>query len=197
MTRHSGNPGLPGNRLARYSRREVAVMVTVMIAGAIGLARLSFHVMKPRPGASADGDPRRVEVERWDVAQIFIPKAFVDIAKNTREGDLPVTHEDIKTFLINLGQEKAWYAMITLAHQSDGNGVFMPAYCRPFETSVKPSEFRAVLATLQGNPPRWPQFDFSKAEISIIPEELENGDPGEGTTELIRRWELAESRAAQ
>jgi hypothetical protein len=41
------------------------------------------------------------------------------------------------------------------------------------------------LATIQGNPPDSPFVDYSKAEITIIPEELASVEPAVALPELL------------
>ena len=172
MARHPGEPNLPACRPARYPRLEVALMAAVSIVGAIGLAWLSFRVTSWRHGASADDHLRRVEPVHWEATWIFTPESFVEIAKIARERDMLDSHEDVCRCLQDRGQAKAWYAIIYRVLQSDGNVLLMPVYCRPNEAPWKAWEFQAVLATLQGNPPRLPHTDFSNVKVSIIPEKL-------------------------
>jgi hypothetical protein len=187
MPRHPGEPNLPADRPARYRRLEVALMAAVLIAGAIGLAWLSFHVTNWRHGASADDHLRRVMPVHWEATRIFTPESFVEIAKIARERGMLDSHDDVYKCLKDRGQAKAWYAIVYRVLQSDGNVVLMPIYWRPYEASGKAWEFQAVLATLQGNPPRLPLTDFSNVKVSIIPEKLASAEPSVALKELLER----------
>lgn len=192
----SWEPTLPGYKPPRLSRREMAVMAAVFIAGAIGLTWLSFHVTDPER-AVAEEDRRRVSLVRSEAIAIFIPSAFDDLAKNRSEVASLQSHEDVKACLRRRGLEKAWYAIIYRVLQSDGKLVLMPVYCRPSEPTWKPWEFRAVLDTSQGRTVRYTIVDFTKAKVSIMAEELANTEPGVAITELIRRWEGLPARTPE
>jgi hypothetical protein len=171
----------------------MAAMAAVIIAAAIGLTWLSFHVTNPERAFPGE-DRRGVHVVRFQATVIFIPSAFDALARSPSAIASLESSEDVKACSHGRGLDRAWYAIIYRALQSDGKVVPMTSYCRPFETTWKTWEFRAILAMIRGNPPRHPLVDFSEATISLIPEAIANAEPSEVITELIRRWEPAESR---
>lgn len=188
----SQEPAFSGCKPPRLSLRELAVMAVTLIAGAVGLTWLSFDVTNPERAVAAE-DRLRIGIVRSDAIAIFIPSAFGALAKSRSEVASLKTAEDVTACLQRHGLERAWYAIIYRALQSDGNVKTMPVYCRPIEQPWKPWEFRAVLETSQGSPPRNPIVDFSRAKVAIMPEETANAEPGVVINGLLRSWDLAES----
>ena len=172
----------------------MTLMAAVFIAGAIGLTRLSFRVTRPFRGPLADRKADDIYSVRSKAITIFVPSALDELARGLPDLSHIETHEDIKTCLRQRGLERTWYAIIYRQFESNGNVEVMPVSGRPFETSSRVFEFRAVLATIRGNPPHSSLVDYSEATISLIPEELANSEPGEAMADLLRSWELAQLR---
>lgn len=131
---------------------------------------------------------------RSDVDTILIPASLEDLARGLSDFDSLESHDDFKSCLQRQGLEKTWYAIIYRVIQSNGAVVVMPVYGRPFEEPSRAHEFRAVLATIRGNPPRHTYVDYSAATIGTIPEKLARSEPSEAITELLLRWDLTRSQ---
>lgn len=190
----SREPSLPRDTAHRPSRSETAAMAVLMIAGAVGLTRLSIKVTSPSRDVLAAQHAHVNQLARSEADTIFVPAALEELANGLSDIDSLEAHDDIKRLLQRQGLEKTWYAIIYRVLQADGTVVVMPVYGSPFEATERVLEFRAVLAAIRGNPPRHPYVDYSTATIGTIPEELAKSEPGKAITEVIRQWDLARSQ---
>ncbi len=186
-------PSIPGDKPPRRSRREMAMMAAAIIAGGIGLSWLTIRVTHPSRGAQPGKTDENLLI-RSEVIAIFASPALVEWARGLSDPGALESDDEIKGGLQRGGLEKAWYAIHYREFESDGNRPVMTIYTRPFETSAKAFEFRAVVATIRGHPPSYPSVDYSEATIRPIPEDLAEAEPGEAIAELMLRWELEESR---
>jgi hypothetical protein len=189
----SKEPAQPDYKSPRVDRLERAAIAVMMIVGVVGLTWLACHVSNPERGVAAEDRPGMGNIVRSEASGIFIPAAIEDLAKYRLEVAAIESHDDVKAWLQRRRMEKVWYAVVYRAVQANGRVVVMPTYCRPFETSSRTWEFRAVLAAVQGSPPLRPT-DYSTAMIYLIPEDLATADPGNVINELMQRWDIAESQ---
>jgi hypothetical protein len=178
----------------RRSRRELAVLITAAIAGSIGLAWLSISVTKPKPRSLSER--LRGNIASTEPVAMFIPAVLNRLATELPDLNQLTTHEGACTWLQQHGLEKLWYAVIYKVTESDGRVSIMPVYARPFETASRMPEFRAVIATIRGHPPRNGLVDYAGATVSQMPEELAVGEPSTAMGELVSQWQEAEERIA-
>jgi hypothetical protein len=174
---------MPSQEPVRIAARRFCVATTV-IAGVFAISRLDFHEAKPDVDVLPDGAPGSGIVDRTEVTRIWLPQGLYDLAK--REGETPAvrSHEELQTHLDRLGKGASWYVLAFRHHQADGRVTTIHQIRRPRETPQSFGEFMDAMATVAGIPPKRTELDFSKAQVSVIPDTVSTADPREIIPEL-------------
>jgi hypothetical protein len=177
--------------LRRASWGEFAILAAATVAGAIGLTCFGLHVMSPHAALGAGEHSADGTLVDSEVVAILVPSAFRELAECPPD-DLTFESPDaLKAYLRARRLEKAWYAIIARGFQADGTAVSLSSYCHPFHCPTRSEEFRQVLATLAGDPPRGPDADYARAEVRFIPQAFVECEPSQALLELLAHWESA------
>lgn len=161
------------------------LVIIVVAASVIGLARLSFHVTHSAQEQDPAGRSGGGIIDRSGVLRLWLPQTLIELARRQSQFPVVQTHQELQRFLELEGGKKLWFAMTVRGHQVNGKTVDITFIRWPHEDPRLFPELLHVLATTAGNPPRHSNLDFSKASVHIIAEELFNGNPREVMAELI------------
>jgi hypothetical protein len=174
------------------TRSENVVIAAGIIAGAIGLTWFATNVASHAHNDDIQEPPNANLIASAEITRIVIPEAFLQMARDPSASASFCSHDAVQIFLQKRRLEKAWYAMRSHARLFNGKELMTTSYCRPFDVPSKTPEFRAVLETLAGHPPRHPLGDFSTARVSIIPERLVNAEPSAVAGDLLESLDRQE-----
>jgi hypothetical protein len=118
---------------------------------------------------------------------LWLHETLVELAGEPFRAQVVRNHQDLKRLLELRNQQDLWYALTAQGHQVNGGFVDLTVIRRPYHDPQFSSEFQAVLATAGGNPPRYPDTDFSTASIHLNPAELAKREPRRAIAELFRQ----------
>jgi len=162
-------------------------MVFVLVAPVIGLTWLNSCASRPSRLLEPDDKPGSGITVRAEVLHLWLPETLIDLAGHQAEYSVPQTHHELQTSLERRGQEKLWYALTTRGYQVNGGITDITFIRHPYRDPEHFQEFLDVLATVAGNPPRYPTLHYSGAEVHIPPGELSEREPSEVVAELLSR----------
>jgi hypothetical protein len=163
----------------RHSRREIAGLAAVALAGAFGLVRLAYHVTGPKREPNVD------MTIRYEVVSLWLHPALYELAQHPSEFAGCWSQEAFRRYAKDRGLEKAWYVITVKVIQLSGQNVVSSTIRRPYDMMTACySEFPDVLATADGNPPSYPLTDFATAKVGIIPDCFLDADPRAVLNEL-------------
>jgi hypothetical protein len=165
--------------ISRRSRLEKAAMTAVMLGGIAGLIGLGSHVNTSDPDQGMEWHAGERDLIYSEIAALFVPAKLIELAHDPSVDADMESDEAIRLCLGRRGLEKAWYLVVARGFQVNGELVEMTAYTLPYEMPAKRREFRQVLETLAGKPPRDHLVDYSTARVRIIPPGLESAEPRE------------------
>jgi hypothetical protein len=156
--------------------RDRIFLTIVVVAAMIGLTRFASHVaQQAQELSSADGSDVGIVI-RTEVLHLYLPQTLFERPK----------HQSLQQFFERPGRENIWYALTLRAHQVNGGFADVPIIRRPRNDSEHRPQLLEILATAGGNPPSDPNFDFSKADVHIFPDDLATREPTEVISELLR-----------
>jgi hypothetical protein len=179
----NASPTLP--RLFRVWGDKVAMGIMIA-ATVIGLARLASHATQPDRDLEPDDCSGAGMIVRYEVLHLWLPESLTELAKRQYQSPGVRVHEELQRFLELQDQEDLWYALTTRGHQVNGDFADLTFIRRPYYDPHHFPELLDVLATAAGNPPRYPNEDFSTASVHIMPGESLKRGPQEVIAELLR-----------
>ncbi len=161
-------------------------MMILIVATAVGLTRFGAYVSsQAQKRELSDGADAGIVV-RYEPLCLWLPSAFVELAKRQSQSTLVRMPEDLRQSFELEHQEGLWYALIVRAHQLDSGFNDVAFIRRPYDDPDHFPELLDVLATAAGNPPRGPHADFSNASVQVLSEELlKRREPRQVMVELL------------
>jgi hypothetical protein len=144
---------------------QTAGLAAVVAAALAGLIWVGPHAGAP----PAEEPPGSGIVVRTEVTALWVPLALYDLAQQRADSLCDSSEQDL---LKICGPRAAWYALTRRGHQVNGRWTEITQIRRASETAGHRDEFRDVIATVAGKPPRYETLDFSHAAIFVIPESL-------------------------
>jgi hypothetical protein len=159
-------------------------MIFVFAAGVAWLAGLSFHVARRAHQSEPVDQSGAGIIVHSQLLRLWLPQELTDLPKRQSHSLVVRTHEELRRLLERQDRRRLWYALTFRAHQLNGKVVDLTFIRWPYDEPRHFPEFLDILATAAGNPPRGPDADYSKASISIIPQESSKREPRDVMTEL-------------
>jgi len=177
--------GPPPRRFQSIWGGTIFTMI-VFAAGVVGLARLSFHVARQAQELEPADRPGAGIIVRSELLRLWLPQTLTELAKRQSQSRVVRTHGELQRFLELQDQEDLWYAQTTRGHQVNGDFTDITVIRRPYDDPLHFPELLDILATAAGNPPSYPNADFSKASVHIIARDLLKCESREVMAELLR-----------
>jgi hypothetical protein len=179
-------PAPAGRAVQRLVAAWGHTLVTgILVAAAIGLIWIASHATRPRQELGSGESLGGGIVVRYELLDLWLPETVIELAREPFRAQAVGDHQDLKRLLELRNQQDLWYALTARGHQVNGGFVDLTVIRRPYHDPKCYSEFRAVLATAGGDPPREPDSDFSTASIHLIPAELATREPRGAIAELL------------
>jgi hypothetical protein len=166
---------------------EKALMVLVLVAPVIGLTWLNSCASRPSRVLEPADQPGSGVIVRAEVLHLWLPETLIDMAGRLPESSVAQTHQELQSSVGRRVLERLWYASTTRGYQVNGGIVDITVIRHPYRDSEHFQEFLDVLATVAGNPPRYPTLHYSGAEVHVLPGELSEREPREVVEELLSR----------
>jgi hypothetical protein len=175
--------------LGRLLRRwgETVLMLFLLVAPVAGFTWLGFCASRPSPVLEFDNQPGSGVTIRAEVLHLWLPETLIDLAEHSPVCSVPQTHHELQTTLERRVEEKLWYALTTRGYQINGGTEDITVIRYPYRDPQHFQEFLDVLATVAGNPPRYPTLHYSGADVHVLRGELSERDPSEVVEELLAR----------
>jgi hypothetical protein len=162
-------------------------MVFLLVAPVIGFTWLDSRASRPSQVLEPDDKPGSGVTVRAEVLQLWLPETLIELAGHRPESLVPQTHHELQSSLERRRQEKLWYALTTRGYQVNGGIADITFIRHPYWAPQHFQEFLDVLATVAGNPPRYPALHYSGAEVHILSGELSEREPSAVVEELLSR----------
>jgi hypothetical protein len=175
--------GPSANRLVTIWGSKIFMML-VIAAGMTGLSRFASHVNGPDQRSAESNEPGAGIIVRAEALHIWLPSAFLGLAKRQSTSDALRSHQDLRTFLELGRQQNLWYAMTVRSHLANGSFIDVPYVRQPYGEPNLFFEFLDVLGTATEDPPCEPDGDCTNAVIHIVPDEILKCERQDVLTEL-------------
>jgi hypothetical protein len=134
-----------------------------------------------------DNQPGSGVTIRAEVLHLWLSETLIHLAGHSPMCSVPETHHELQTSLERPVHEKLWYALTTRCYQINGGTAHITFIRYPYRDHEHFQEFLDVLATVAGNPPRYPTLQYAGAEVHSLPRELSERDPSAVVEELLFR----------
>jgi hypothetical protein len=164
--------------------RDKFVVLAVLLAGVIAVIELSGFLARREPGSARPAPPGSGIAYHVQVETIYLHPTFVALAKLSPEPAAIRSHDALCAYLKSCGSEAAWYAITTRSFAASGITT-LTSYSRPYDSPGSFAQFVDLLAAAAGKPPSYPESDYSRARVVVIPDDLARREPREAIAELL------------
>jgi hypothetical protein len=127
-------------------------------------------VQAPQLGREQEGDDRPgggITIHN-QVLELWLPQKLVDLAKREPGSVVVQTHPELQRILERQQDQEMVYAITIRAHQANGGAANITFLRCPYRERETLSEFRDIMATAAGSPPRTPMTDYSCTKILVM-----------------------------
>lgn len=156
-----------------------------LVAAVAAVSILVLMRAEPRTGAPpVDDPPGSGVVERTVVTAVWVPSAFLDLARQQAGTSTAHPPEELLLSIERHGLRKSWYALTYRGYQRDGKSAEITQVRLLSDAADHVDELRDVLATVSGGAPRHESPDDTPAVVVVIPDALLGVDPLEAIAQL-------------
>ncbi len=155
------------------------VMGLVVVAGTLGLTRLSVEVSRVAQVNATAPDFAVSGLVSYEIRRVWLPQSLASLVEDLRRGEVTRTHDDFRRFLESRHQTNIWYAYTARSYRQDGEYHDATIVRRPLGDTLLFPEF-LVFEEAAEQAENGPSFsENSNMAITIFPDALLERDPME------------------
>jgi hypothetical protein len=107
---------------------------------------------------------------------LWLPQKLVDLSKREPGSVVVQTHQELQLIFELQEDQEMVYAITIRGHQANQGAANITFLRCPYRERESLSEFREIMATAVGSPPRTPTIDYSGAKVHILPSAMTRGE---------------------